>query len=60
MSAVTHHLTAPLKVVPPFTPMGESVSSATVDLCDVEADKQYIGFRGGASGAACALYTVTD
>merc|ERR1719197_2347410 len=49
--AVTRHLAAPLKTAPPYVFMDYSVdaANATIDLCNVEAGKMYLGLLGVAN-----------
>ena len=59
--AVTRHLAPPLKLVPPYVSLDYSQSSvtSTIEMCDVEEGKQYLGLLGQSSAGGCMNYQVT-
>ena len=60
--AVTRHLEAPLKTVPPYLSMAYSstqVIKGEIDMCSVEPGPMYLGVRGVESEGGCMKYVVT-
>jgi len=58
--AMTRHLSAPLKTVPPYVSFEYSTvaASAPIELCNVESGLQYLGVRGAESDGGCMHYTL--
>ena len=58
--AITRHLKAPLKVTPPYVALEYSnrAVAASIDLCDIEAGRMYLGIRGVENEAGCMHYAV--
>jgi hypothetical protein len=54
MTVVTQHLSSPLKVVPPYASLSESLATATLPMCNIEYGRMYLGIRGEESSSGCA------
>jgi uncharacterized membrane protein YgcG len=56
MYVLSKHNEAPIKVLPPYLFMSADQTEITVDVCNMDEGKQYLGFFGS---TACAAYDIT-